>query len=1547
MGVPEQAEKRREHFALAKAPDWKYTPLKPNRGVPVPYWTIAYFDKAKSTAASSDGRANEYFIARSRAPISNGGEAGKGKGVLTNAYMDEFEPKEWSDTLIIESHGAVFQGHMGTINKGNAPAKVYTNVNPDVAIADKACWEQLKTNMAALGVATKDKMFADPTGCGQEMLSGAWGTISGDVAAVGDMLGSIWGGITAFFSDPLGSMSSAAEGLKKFGTQAYEAGKQVAGIVQGLRDGSITMEDLMDFAADMLQDQLCAMAAQVEEMVKSGKGCEAMGVILGQTAEAVAVSVATAGVGAAAGAGGKAAQLMAKAGIGKGDDIAAMIRKLKDFKKKNKEKPHAGKDHTPPRDPHSTDSSTPGDKKSDPCPLCPTVGNPVNPVLGVKLFAGAIDLDFDLPAPMPLPWQRTYVSSNPHAGWLGQGWTLPFSTRINERRTARGLKLVLTDEFGRDISFPQLPPGADHYNEFEQITLRALDDGQLQLSGNDGAQRLLFAPLPATGKSTLRRYALQAILDRNDNAIRITYGDHGLPSRITDSAGRVLALDFTALDLPAGARQPAHRLTHVALLLDAEGRQRQTLVGYRYDEAGNLVAVLDRLGLVRRQFEYRHHMLVAHSHAGVRVQYHYDFESPRGRVLSSESSTGESYTFEYLKGHTRVTDQLGRVETYEYNKDKEWTATVDALGGRTERELDALGNLIALTDAAGRTTRYTYDGQGRPVRIQSPGSTALEPMVLSVRYDEALGLPIAVTDPAGGTTQHRYDVRGNLVETVDALGQRTHIAYDSRGLPTSITDALGKTKHLAYNAAGQLTRYTDCSGRSTDYTYDGWGNLTRTTDALGQTTRYQHDPLHRLQAVQYPDGGSERFEYDEAGRLVAHIDPLDARTEYTLAADGKPLARTNALGGELRYEYDAARRLRTLFNENNARYDFVHDPLDRLVEETGFDGRQSLYHYDPTGLVLAKLEPGCLTAEQRLEQRQARERSEGTRSIGSTGSPHTALPPQRTAPTFDDPWGLGLLDESVALTPPPGHTIATRYVRDAAGRLVHKQVAGHVLDAQEHPQAQHRSTRYRYSAAGQLIEATNDAGSRSTLAYDLLGQLVEESRTGQGITRTLRHSYDALGNRIQTQLPDGGELNWLHYGSGHLHQINLDGRVICDMERDALHREVQRSQGALQSRYRYDAMGRLSAQAAWRVEPAGQASVVTPTAPGTHPAPRPGAWEALGDEVNPQAGRVQGPALLGRRYQYDRAGNLQGIDDLKNGVTRYGYDKIGRILSASQPNLQERFAFDPAHNMLPVSQTQAPTGNATAANVSTGLIKDNRLEVFEDKRYRYDSHGNLIEKKTGKHTTLRLVWDVEHQLAEAIVTRHGSTQTTRYTYDAFGRRLSKQDTFGQTLFEWDGNRLLSERRGSQQTLYVYEADSFAPLAQVRLGASSDLEKEQPIAQVEQGQAAIKLEEPEDEEDWQPRKTAAVFEAQMLAQQKRLQAQVRGEVPEERPPEQEAELNSNVVHLQDWKVRYYHNDHLGTPRELSGEDGRIVWQARESLRKSHRDVQISGGEAQRI
>ncbi|QNP47548.1 DUF6531 domain-containing protein [Diaphorobacter aerolatus] len=827
MGKPEQAEKRVEHYAMAKAPDWKYTPAKPNKGTPVPYWTIAYFNLSVKTAPNSEGRGNDYFIARSRAPVSVRGELGRGGGVKSGTYMEEFEPSEWSNTLVISGSGAVFDGHKGWINKRNAPAKVYTNVNPDVAIADKACWEQLQTNLSALGISTVDKMKADPGGCGKEVLGGAWGSISGDAKAAGDMLGSIWGGITSFFSDPVGSIQSAASELKKYGQQAYEAGKQVAELVKGLSDGSITMDDLLEFAGDMLQDALCSVAQKLEQMVKDGKGCEAIGYLLGQVATTIALTMAGGAVaGKAAQGATKAAEMMTKMGISKGDSLAEMIRKMKKYKKDRKEV--GGNDHpSKPRTPTSDDSGTPGNKRNPQCPLCPVVGKrPVNPVLGVKVLAGGEDMDFNLPAPLPLPWQRTYVSNNGHAGWLGQGWSVPFSAHVVEKRTQKGIIFVLVDEFGRDIKFSYLTPGQSQLNRYEQIVLRMLDDGRLTLEGTNAEVKLTFTELPLAPRRTLRRFAMSAMEDRNGNAVSLVHNELGEPTHITDSAGRTLVLRFDDVGVATQrAVKPLRRLTAISWV-DFVGNkaQHRPLVAYQYDDQGDLVAVLDRVGRVARQFEYRNHILVAHSVPGVAARYHYSIDSPKGKVLRSEISTGESFAFEYFKHHTQVTDNLGRVELYHFNEFKEWTGTTDAAGGFTERKLDGFGNLIGVTDPAGRTTRYAYDDKGRLTRVQEPNASLLDLNTISIGYDSKLGLPTEVTLADGAKTEYQYDEVGNLVKATDALGHVTRYALDQRGLPITVVDALGKSKLLRYNQSGQLIQYVDCSNQPTNYTYDVWAS---------------------------------------------------------------------------------------------------------------------------------------------------------------------------------------------------------------------------------------------------------------------------------------------------------------------------------------------------------------------------------------------------------------------------------------------------------------------------------------------------------------------------------------------------------------------------------------------------------------------------------------------------------------------------------------------------------------------------------------------------
>jgi YD repeat-containing protein len=153
------------------------------------------------------------------------------------------------------------------------------------------------------------------------------------------------------------------------------------------------------------------------------------------------------------------------------------------------------------------------------------------------------------------------------------------------------------------------------------------------------------------------------------------------------------------------------------------------------------------------------------------------------------------------------------------------------------------------------------------------------------------------------------------------------------------------------------------------------------------------------------------------------------------------------------------------------------------------------------------------------------------------------------------------------------------------------------------------------------------------------------------------------------------------------------------------------------------------------------------------------------------------------------------------------YGAIGRILAVVQPNLDERFAFDPAHNLR----------DPTVANEGRG--EANRVRVFEDKRFNCDSHGNLSEKLVGRHTRMRFEWNAAHQMVKSAVTRNAqhdqpAGQTVKYSYDAFGRRIAKRDAFGTTRFAWDGNRLLCETRGSHCRTYVYESGSFIPLAQI-------------------------------------------------------------------------------------------------------------------------------------
>ena len=786
-----------------------------------------------------------------------------------------------------------------------------------------------------------------------------------------------------------------------------------------------------------------------------------------------------------------------------------------------------------------------------------------------------------------------------------------------------------------------------------------------------------------------------------------------------DDIGRLVrlrdTLDRVQVELTYSAQWP-ERVSSVERLLPDQ--QRETLVSYGYDSCGDLAEVIDALGQTQRRFAYdAGRRMVEHQlPTGLRCFYEWALvEDAEWRVARHWTDEGDSYAFEY--------DLRNGV-----------TRIVDGLQRSSLRRWNSQHQIIEYIDNLGSTWRFEWNDERQLLGATDPQggqylysyddagnlSETLDPLGRreSTLWLEHWSLPLVETDAAGNSWQYRYDPRGNCTEEIDPLGQITRYRYDERGQTVEIIDAAGRSKALQWNELGQLIEHLDCSGYPTRFSYDRRGYLQVTTDALGERTTYEHDRLGRLLQAQLPDGRIEQYQRDGSGQVTGYVDPAGHITGYHYDRRGQVRQRVDAVGRTVQFNYDAYGRLQALTNENGENYRFAWDASDRLVEQRDLDGSCRRYGYSPLDHV--------------------------------TQVEHVPAP-----------FGNGL----ASVPNEPVASIVHRLERDSMGRLIAKATDD-------------GRTEYSYTPVDQVTAITfvDRAGQSSTLsfAYDALGQLVED----RCATGTLKHRYDELGNLSQTELPDGRWLNRLHYGSGHLHQINLDGRLISDFERDRLHREVLRTQGQLTTHSDYDRSGRLRAR---KRRHASQSPIL--------------------------------PAAAQKHFEFDPADNLIGrLDQQPRGEQRQllHYDATGRIIASqdSVQGLSEVFAYDAAANLL-----DGPPPGA-------GLVVHNKLLTYQDKRYRYDAFGRMIEKRSGSQRIQRFAYDAEHRLIE-IRNQHGPRETiVKMEYDPLGRRIAKSEhdsrgfPLGETRFTWDGLRLLQEHKNSQTSLYVYADHGYEPLARV-------------------------------------------------------------------------------------------------------------------------------------
>ena len=325
-----------------------------------------------------------------------------------------------------------------------------------------------------------------------------------------------------------------------------------------------------------------------------------------------------------------------------------------------------------------------------------------------------------------------------------------------------------------------------------------------------------------------------------------------------------------------------------------------------------------------------------------------------------------------------------------------------------------------------------------------------------------------------------------------------------------------------------------------------------------------------------PQGHPNHLEWNRRGQLVARTDCSGKRSRFAYDEAGELTAETDPLGHTLRYDWDGLGRLQSLTHADGQREQFAWDALGLLVGHADTAGNRQTWRRDARGRVEAHTDAEGRSLEARYNTRQQLDQlSRGDSRYHFHHDPVGRLLAEQRPDGVEIRFGYdsdGNLESRTEIGSGPERPQRHRHFRyDRSGRLL----------GQGHAQAE---TAYAWTPTGQLQSATRIptvAGIEAGLAphtiefrYDALGRLTAQG----GDAGELAWAWDSLSNLQQLTLPQGQVLGYQRYGSGHVHGITFDGEDLAHFERDDLHREIFRSQGAITATRGYDARGRLIGQ---------------------------------------------------------------------------------------------------------------------------------------------------------------------------------------------------------------------------------------------------------------------------------------------------------------------------------------------------------------------------------
>jgi len=470
------------------------------------------------------------------------------------------------------------------------------------------------------------------------------------------------------------------------------------------------------------------------------------------------------------------------------------------------------------------------------------------------------------------------------------------------------------------------------------------------------------------------------------------------------------------------------------------------------------------------------------------------------------------------------------------------------------------------------TTRYRYDINDRLTRL-----TDAQNNVKELRYD-GLERKVWMNDPDAGISTNAYDAASNLIETVDAKGQRIRYSYD------------GANRMLTEDYEDEASEFSYHRSPDVVFHYDTPAGPVDQGDGSRATARHTKGMMAWVEDT----SGREHTSFDARGRI-----------EWAVKQIPDPV-----LAPTLEFQLQTAVAYKTAFQ---------HDSLDRVTRITYPDNDEVSYRYNarnllaeitggPTGKILSGLGYLPSTQQERMDYGNGVRTTyayDGRQRLSRLLTRHTVSSTELVHFTYDlDPASNvdAIHDRRPASAVPLDHPRrnSQRFAYDSLYRLTRVQYNGPNAAA-----ANGGEINYRYDRIGNMLAQTSDlAQTENGVPVVNLGAMAYGGSAGR-MGRVGRLPNAPPGPHALTALQPGGTNRAYAYDANG-NMTTIDGLVCTWDFRDRL---VVLENEVMRADYRYDHMGqRVIKRVTWKknqAAPAGEASAQKPVTtsalyPGDH-----------------------------------------------------------------------------------------------------------------------------------------------------------------------------------------------------------------------------------------------------------------------------------------------------------------------------------------------------------